>query len=150
MEGDKAAADDYPDHHGGIAFFHGQEVQLMDRQNRQERAGTIEAALEQLVSAMKSSEEYVRFRRAEAKVAEFSGLQQRIDEFRADWYALQSSGAEDLFEQIDRVEEQNGDLRENSYVQEFLAAELALCRMFQRVNWTIMQNLDFDTSFLRG
>lgn len=117
----------------------------MDEQNRQ---NSIEAALEQLVAAMKSREEYIRFRQAEAKVAEFSGLQQRIDKFRADWYALQSSGAEDLFEQIDRVEEQNGDLRENPFVQEFLAAELALCRMFQRVNWTIMENLDFDTDFL--
>lgn len=116
----------------------------MDGQNK------IETALEQLVAAMRTSEEYVQFRQIEAKVAEFSGLQQRIDEFRADWYALQSNGAEDLFEQIDRVEEQNADLRENPYVQEFLAAELALCRMFQRVNWTIMQNLDFDTSFLRS
>lgn len=110
----------------------------------------IEAALEQLVRAMKNSEEYIRFRQAEAKVAEFSGLQQRIDEFRNSWYALQSSGAEDLFEQIDRVEEQHADLRENPYVQEFLAAELGLCRMFQQVNWTIMQNLDFDTGFLNG
>ncbi len=121
----------------------------MDGQN-EENSGEnrIEAALSQLVAAMRTSDEYMRFRHARAKVAEFSGLQQRIDEFRASWYALQSSGADDLFEQIDRVEEQHADLRENSYVQEFLAAELALCRMFQRVNWTIMQNLDFDTDFL--
>lgn len=117
---------------------------MMEGQNK------IGAALEQLVKAMKTSEEYVHFQQIQAKVAEFSGLQQRIDEFRADWYALQCSGAEDLFEQIDHVEELNADLRENPYVQEFLAAELALCRMFQRVNWAIMQNLDFDTSFLGG
>ena len=121
----------------------------MDGQN-EENSGEnrIEAALSQLVAAMRTSDEYMRFRHARAKVAAFSGLQQRIDEFRASWYALQSSGADDLFEQIDRVEEQHADLRENSYVQEFLTAELALCRMFQRVNWTIMQNLDFDTDFL--
>lgn len=110
----------------------------------------LEAALEQLVTAMKNSEEYIRFKRAEAKVAEFSGLQQRIDEFRGSWYPLQSSGAADLFEQIDHVEEQYSDLRENPYVQEFLAAELAVCRMFQQVNWKILQNLDFDTGFLQG
>lgn len=110
----------------------------------------LEAALEQLVKAMKNSSEYVRFKRAEAKVAEFSGLQQRIDEFRSNWYPLQSSGAADLFEQIDQVEERYADLRENPYVQEFLAAELAVCRMFQQVNWTILQNLDFDTGFLQG
>ena len=121
----------------------------MDEQEKNERLN-IEAALEQLVTAMKNSEEYVRFKRAEAKVAEFSGLQQRIDEFRSSWYALQSSGSPDLFEKIDQVEETYTDFRENPYVQEFLSAELALCRMFQQVNWTIMQNLDFDTGFLQG
>lgn len=119
----------------------------MDGQNKR---SDIQAALEQLVMAMKNSEEYVRFKRAEAKVAEFSGLQQRIDEFRSSWYALQSSGSPDLFEKIDQVEETYTDFRENPYVQEFLSAELALCRMFQQVNWTIMQNLDFDTGFLQG
>ena len=121
----------------------------MDERLRDERSD-IQTALEQLATAMKNSEEYVRFKRAEAKVAEFSGLQQCIDEFRKNWYALQSSGASDLFEQIDQVEENNMDFRENPYVQEFLASELALCRMFQQVNWTIMQNLDFDTDFLQG
>ncbi len=118
---------------------------LTDEKN--ERLGT---ALEQLVAEMKNSKEYIRFKRAEAKVAEFSGLQQRIDEFRGNWYALQSSGTPQLFEQIDSVEEHYAKLRENPYVQEFLAAELALCRMFQQVNWTIMQNLDFDTGFLQS
>jgi len=121
----------------------------MNEQVRDERSD-IEAALEQLITAMRSSGEYIRFQRAEAKVAEFSGLQQRIDEFRKNWYALQSSGAPDLFEQIDRVEEAYADFRDNPYVQEFLEAELALCRMFQQVNWTIMLNLDFDTGFLQG
>lgn len=109
----------------------------------------IEDALGQLVSAMKESGEYVRYRRAEAKVAEFSGLQQRIDEFRSSWYELQRGGR-DLFTQIDQVQERYADLRENPYVQEFLAAELALCRVFQRVNWTIAENLDFNTSFLQS
>jgi len=125
------------------------ERQNMGKSN-QGKSNQIEAALAQLVTAMRDSEEYVRFKRAEAKVAESSGLQQRIDEFRASWYALQKSGAPDLFVQIDQVEESYTDFRENPYVQEFLASELALCRMFQQVNWTIMQNLDFDTGFLQG
>ena len=115
-----------------------------------EKEERLQDALGQLVTEMKNSDEYVRFKRAEAKVAEFSGLQQRIDEFRNSWYALQNSGSPQLFEQIDQVEERYADLRENPYVQEFLAAELALCRMFQQVNWTIMQNLDFDTEFLQS
>ena len=52
----------------------------MDEQIKDERLN-IQVALEQLVTAMKNSKEYIRFKKAEAKVAEFSGLQQRIDEF---------------------------------------------------------------------
>lgn len=121
-------------------------IEMEQKRNHDE----IESALERLATAMKNSDEYIRFKQAEAKVAEFSGLQQRIDEFRGNWYALQSSGASDLFAQIDCIEMQYADLRENPFVQEFLAAELALCRMFQQVNWTIMQNLDFDTAFLQS
>lgn len=110
----------------------------------------IETALGQLVTAMKDSDEYVRYQRAEAKVAEFSGLQQRIDEFRSSWYELQRDKDRDLFHQIDQVQEKYADLRENPYVQEFLTAELALCRIFQRVNWAIVQNLDFNTDFLQS
>lgn len=134
MEGNETPPDDHSNYYGSITM---NETQIQN-------------ALEQLVTAMRNSEEYIRFKKAEAKVAEFSGLQQRIDEFRGSWYALQSSGATDLFEQIDRVEEAYMDFRENPYVQEFLASELALCRMFQKVNWTILQNLDFDTGFLQG
>ncbi len=110
----------------------------------------IGSALASLISEVKNSGEYIRFQRAAAKVSEFPGLQQRIDEFRGSWFTLQSSGAYDLFEQIDRVEEKYADFRENPHVQEFLASELALCRLFQRVIWTIMLNLDFDTGFLQG
>ncbi len=109
----------------------------------------MEHALEQLVSAMKNSEEYVRFQRAEAKVAEFSGLQQKIDEFRMNWFTQQVNGSTDLFNKVDLMDEQYTDFRENPYVQEFLAAELAVCRLFQQVNWTILQNLDFNTDFLQ-
>ncbi len=115
-----------------------------------ERNVRLRSALDQLAAEMKNSEEYIRFKRAEAKIAEVPGLQQRVNEFRASWYALQNSGTPQLFDEIDSVEERYADLRENSYVQEFLAAELALCRMFQLVNWTIMQTLDFDTSFLQS
>ncbi len=116
----------------------------------EERNVQLRAALDSLATEMKNSEEYIRFKRAEAKVSEFSGLQQRINEFRASWYELQNGGTSQLFDEIDRVEERYSDLRENPYVQEFLSAELALCRMFQMVNWTIMQNLDFDTGFLQS
>jgi cell fate (sporulation/competence/biofilm development) regulator YlbF (YheA/YmcA/DUF963 family) len=110
----------------------------------------IQASLEQLVDAMKNSEEYKRFKKAEAKVQEFPGMQDKINAFRKNWYYLQAGEAPDLFVQVDHYTEKYADFRENPYVQEYLAAELAVCRMFQQVNWTIMQNLDFDTDFLQS
>lgn len=104
--------------------------------------------LDELVTALKHSKEYLRFKKAEARVADFPGLQEKIDEFRGLWYRLQSSTDVDLFEKIDQVENDYMIFRENPYVQEYLASELAVCRMFQEVNWKILQNLDFDTSFL--
>lgn len=108
----------------------------------------LQQELDQLVTEMKKSEEYLRFQKIQAKVADIPGLQQQIDDFREIWYRLQQSNDVDLFEKIDHVEMEYAAFRENPFVQEYLAAELAVCRMVQKVNWTILANLDFDTSFL--
>lgn len=105
--------------------------------------------LHALIEAFKGSEEYIRFLKAKKKVLEFPGLQEQIDRFRSVWYRLQSNSDADLFEKIEHVEAEYAKLRENPYVQEFLASELAVCRMFQKVNWAILKNLDFDTDFLK-
>ena len=38
--------------------------------------------------------------------------------------------------------------RENPIVDEFLTAELALCRMVQNINWKLIGALDFDVDFI--
>jgi cell fate (sporulation/competence/biofilm development) regulator YlbF (YheA/YmcA/DUF963 family) len=122
----------------------------MDVMDNQDENTHLLAVLDELVDAMKNSEEYKRFKKAEAKVHEFPGMQSKIDAFRKGWYTMQANGAPDLFVQTDYYEAKHADFRENPYVQEYLAAELAVCRMYQQVNWTIMQNLDFDTDFLQN
>ncbi|MFR2620638.1 MAG: hypothetical protein ACLTBD_08730 [Clostridia bacterium] len=34
--------------------------------------------------------------------------------------------------------------RQDALIDEFLTAELALCRMVQRINWTLIEELHFD------
>jgi cell fate (sporulation/competence/biofilm development) regulator YlbF (YheA/YmcA/DUF963 family) len=109
----------------------------------------IRLALDELVDAMKNSEEYLRFKKAEAKVREFPGMQEKIDSFRKGWYTMQAAGAPDLFVQVDHYEAKHSDFRENPHVQEYLASELAVCRLFQQVSWTLLQNFDVDTDFLQ-
>ena len=104
--------------------------------------------INQLVTAIKNSEEYLRMQRAKRKLDEFPDLKRQVNEFRVRAYQLNKEGAPDLFEMMDHMEREYAGMRENPYVQEFLASELAVCRMFQQVNWTLLQELEFDPSFL--
>lgn len=108
----------------------------------------IESSINGLVQEIKEGDVYKRYEKALAKVREFKGLQEDIDRFRGEWFRIQSEGAPDLFDKIDMVERDYATLRENPYVQEFLAAELALCRMYQEVNYRVLDALDFESAFL--
>lgn len=109
----------------------------------------IDYATETLVEKMMESPEYKRYQKAAAKVNEFPGLREKIDEFRKNWFEIQLDGSRDLFHKTDQIEQENAELRDNPYVKEFLAAELSFCRVYQRVNFAILDSLDFDVDFLR-
>lgn len=68
-------------------------------------------------------------------VKQYPELKAQIDEFRQRNYALQNetdSGI--LFDEIDRFEREYEEFRKNPIVNDFLAAELAFCRMYQEIN----------------
>ena len=96
-----------------------------------------------------SSDEYVRYKNAEKKIKDFPGLYEEVNAFRKSNMDVQQDESIDLFVATDRIEQEYQELRENKYVQEFLAAELAFCRLYQRINYTILENLDFNVDFLR-
>lgn len=48
------------------------------------------------------------------------------------------------FERIEQFEREYSDFRENPLVSDFLAAELALCRTIQQINFNITEALDFE------
>ena len=49
-----------------------------------------------------------------------------------------------VFEKIEAFEREYEDFREQPMVADFLAAELAFCRMMQRNNDEIMEAIDFE------
>ena len=131
MERDKAQTHDHSNHHGSI-----EKCRMKQEIN-------------QLVEAIKNSDEYIRLQQAKRKLAEFPDLMKQVNEFRVRNYQLNREGAPNLFEMMEHMEHEYAVMRENPYVQEFLASELAICRMFQQVNWTLLRELDFDPSFLK-
>lgn len=72
-------------------------------------------------------------------------LMEQVNEYRRRNFEIQNSPQNgDLMDRIDDLERQFEYLRENPMVDDFLNAELALCRMMQEVNNLITEELHFE------
>ena len=103
----------------------------------------LDLAVEAMIDAVKRSEVYRNYLEALAAARRQPGLKQEIDEFRRKNYVMQSS-ADMAFEHIEQFEREYSDFRENPVVADFLAAELALCRMIQQINLHVTDMLNFE------
>lgn len=99
----------------------------------------------QLSAALRGSEAYKAFREVSRKVSEEPQLRQRLDEFRKKNYLLQNgSNAYDLFVMC-RIWSGNTKIwRKNPVIQEYLAAELQICRIIQRCADEILTSVDME------
>ena len=125
LEKDKAPPDDSSDNSGGIAL------------NR------LESATEEYIAAILSSEEYVTYRQELEKVKQYPELKAQIDDFRKRNFEFQQS-TDSNFSKLDSFEREYETFRENPMVSDFLAAELAFCRLMQRLNTRITAELRFE------
>lgn len=99
----------------------------------------------QLSAALRGSEAYKAFREVSRKVSEEPQLRQRLDEFRKKNYLLQNgSNAYDLFDDVQNLEREYEDMRKNPVIQEYLAAELQICRIIQRCSDEILTSVDME------
>lgn len=103
----------------------------------------LDSAVNAYIAAIKSTETYQSYANERDKVRQYPDLKAQIDDFRKRNYELQTSPDTD-FHKIDQFERDYEDFRENPMVDDFLAAELAFCRMIQRANMQITGAIDFD------
>ena len=92
----------------------------------------ITVKLQELISAMKKSDDYVRFRELEMKLANDPELRQRVDQYRQRVFDMQQ-GDRDLFDETDYVIHEFNTLMSDQTASDYLDAEGAVCRMIQRV-----------------
>ena len=85
----------------------------------------IEDVMDGLMTAIRNSEEFIRYQAIKEKV----------------------QGTVDLYEETDRMENEYRELRKNPMVSEYLAAENALCKIVQQINWTLIEGLEFEVGF---
>ncbi len=103
----------------------------------------MEDAVLGFIGAIKDSEEYRDYTREKERVKQFPELKEQIDEYRRRNYVMQNS-EDTVFENIEEFEREYADLWEKPLVADFLAAELAFCRMMQEVNLRVTESLDFE------
>lgn len=128
METHEEKTNDFTDNNGGI--------RSMDR---------IQMCVDSLIEAVREGEAYQRYLNCEEKLKAQPELRERIDEFRAAVFRLnndESSG--DLYEKIDQFEKQYQDFRKDPVVNEYLEAELDMCKLMQRINRRIQGGVDIQ------
>ena len=103
---------------------------------------TMEQATDGLIEAILQSEEYLNYQAELARLSEQPELKAQVDEYRRRNFEFQSRPDID-FDKLDAFEREYESFLEKPVVEEFLAAELAFCRMMQGISLQITSALKF-------
>ena len=87
---------------------------------------------EGLISAIRSSGDYQRYKKCEEQLRQNPELKKKVDEYRVRNFQLQQTDR-DLFDESDEVLREFGGVLKNPLAAEYLDAESSVCRMVQRV-----------------
>lgn len=103
----------------------------------------IDNNVDRLISTIKESAVYKEYQKQLSEVKKNPELKEKIDEFRKRNFELQNS--EDIaLDKMEELEKEYADFREIPLVSDFLAAELAFCRMMQEMNRRIIEAVQFE------
>ena len=108
----------------------------------------IDICISQLITAILESEEYQRYLEIREKIKQEPEKERAIHDFRRRNFEMRKNPNNiDLFDEFDRFEKEFAQFRAQPLVDDYLAAELAVCRLFQRINWRLIENVEFDLGF---
>lgn len=94
----------------------------------------IKKGIDDLLAAIKNSEEYRTYKVQEEILSRDPELMARVDHFRASNFKLQNEANRDeLFSVVEQLTRESKELRRIPEVNAYLDAELALCKMMQRI-----------------
>lgn len=108
----------------------------------------VEDKVTELVNAIQDTNEYKRYQEAKNKLHANPELEQIVFAFRQKNYQIQNSKNVDLFWDVDQLERENIDIRKNPVAEEFMTAELAFCRLLQKINFRLVGGLNFEVGFV--
>ena len=103
----------------------------------------VEEAAEALADALLNSDIYQEYKSKLDQVKQYPDLKRQIDEFRMRNYELQQS-PDYAFDKMEQFQREYQTFRDDPLVSDFLAAELAFCRMVQDVENRLVERIDFE------
>lgn len=104
----------------------------------------IEAA-KQFADTIMTSNTYKEYLYQREKIKKQPELYEKVNEFRQRNFDLQNEAdSDDIFDRMEAFEREYEKFRENPFVDSFLQAELAFCRMMQEVYVLLAEEIDFE------
>lgn len=105
----------------------------------------VQGEVTQLIEAIKRTEIYQEFQHQKQKLSEYPELRAQIDAYRDRNFELQTRCQETaLYDEIEKFQREYETFREIPLVHDFLASELAFCRLVQDVNAQILEAMSED------
>ena len=101
----------------------------------------IERSTWELLQEIRESEVYRTYRLEEERLAADPELQERVRRFRRENFLLHQRGSD---VDMHGVYQESSSLRKIPQVNAYLEAELALCRLVQKVCRTLTEGIEFD------
>ena len=106
----------------------------------------INQTVDAVLKAIQDSEIYKEYHRQEELLSRNPALSSRVNQFRADNFMLQEQASSgDLVHVVDEIYRESRLLHADPQVNAYLYAELALCKLMQRISQRLCEGLDFTT-----
>lgn len=111
----------------------------------------IKSCTQELIKAILGSEEYLQYCEIRDKVREDPELRRNINDFRLHVFEVQNSQEPlDMYEQQERLCREYEEFRKNPIVNDYLQAELRICRTLQKITTDVAESVDLDAEDVSG
>lgn len=97
--------------------------------------------LDALIEEMRESRAYQNYLWMEEKLEKDPDLKSRVDDYRIRNYRLQQSENVDLYDAVDSLERDSYALRKSEKANAYLEVELEVCKMVQKVQDRISEEI---------
>ena len=109
----------------------------------------IDAKVEAVIQAIKTSEAYTTYCSAFQRIQEYPDVERQVNEFRKKSYEIQKrKDTSGIYDDMIHLQDEYAALRRNPLVNEYLQADIDVCKLIQNINWKIIQSLDFQMGFV--